>query len=796
MQKTIMSDGCVKVNRFCCFNGASAKIVSALKYVKGVAEQVTGEKFEFLKVESLADAKNGVLFATFSDIEFKGLEKYEQELLGSDGYAVIKAEESLLVLSHEENGVLFGAYGLLEDSLDLVWARGAKEFAFDYLPSKFEIKKFDYVSKSPFRYRVWNMCGTGSTGEGHYDDGSAEYYARNKINGIFHSCDKKWKEYGLKGFGVVAPYANNINFLIESHPEYFMTDIDGKPKQGQAESFINYYNKDVAKIVASRFVEFLNEEQTDKDCVYNLIMPDNPYFNMEVDGEKLSEKPFTTDCGVTVYPTDENYKSTVYFNYMNRVAEEINRLRPNTEIVTFAYLYSEKVPAIKTHENLIVSLAPIYTNEKYAYTDKREGTGNQAIADNIEKWAKVCKKLCIYTYWNSFQGTIYMRPILRQVKENLKWFKKLGVYGLTPEGKLDCSIVENMSEGQKSARKFFDMNEACTFVINKLTFNPELDIDELLNRFAKIVYKEAAEEFLEYYYLIEKGFNHKNAYVWYPTGGDVYNLQFVVEAGIKDSVLCALDRAEKKATTLSVKERISSINATVKEQMRIYGNFVREDAFMTYCDKGEQIILSEKQMDYRNNKDSVWNKTPPLKVLRNYSTMEFYPEQADFECRILCDDKNVYFGYSVLDERIEQVEKRENGHVLLLQNGKPIISYAETYIGGNELNKSVYYGYISGFRQSEKDKGFYRNEGVPKNQGLYVGMKDAYFAKTSINPKERYLFHVQVIPIESLGVTAQDFKPYGSFVYYNDGYGRAGWMGFGLWSKQNFQTIKIRRERT
>ena len=343
-------------------------------------------------------------------------------------------------------------------------------------------------------------------------------------------------------------------------------------------------------------------------------MPDNPYFCVCEKGEKLSDKPFVTDDGVTVYPEDKNYKSTVYFNYMNRVARAVNRMRPNTEILTFAYLYSEAVPAVKTDENLIVSLAPIYTNEKYAYNDTRGGTGNEGIAKNIEGWAKVCKKLCVYTYWNSFQGTIYMRPILKQVKADLTWFKELGVYGLTPEGKVDCSLVDDMSAAQKNSRKFFDMNEACTYVMNRLMWNPTLDVDELLARYAKIVYKEVADEFLEYYYLIEQGFNSKDAYVWYPTGGDVYNLQFIVEAGLKDKVTSALERALAKAVTPTVKSRIESIYQTVKEQTDKYANFVREDGVITKTAASKEEILSQAAMDYKNNPMSVWNKATPLKV--------------------------------------------------------------------------------------------------------------------------------------------------------------------------------------
>ena len=793
MKKSIKIDFLNADFGFFVLKNSHPKIEACVKYCAEVVGKVTG-KTPAVKIGT--PVINSVLFATFDKILLKNSEHELQKkaLIGSDGYAVLYDEGTVYVLSHTVDGVCYGAYGLLEDNLDIVWGRGAEDYAFDYLPTQFVIKKFDYIKKSPFRYRVWNMCGHGSTDKGHYDSGTAACYARNKINGLFHEIDDSWKEYGITGFGVVAPKANNIDDLINDYPEYFMTDVDGTPKRSaNAESFINYYNKDVAKVVAKRFVDFLNSGEADPDCIYNLIMPDNPYFCVCENGIKISDKPFVTDDGVTVYPSDKNYKSTVYFNYMNRVTSEINRLRPNTEVLTFAYLYSEAVPAVKTNENLIVSLAPIYTNEKYAYNDNRGGTGNEEIAKNIENWAKVCKKLCVYTYWNSFQGTIYMRPILKQIKADLLWFQKLGVYGLTPEGKLDCTLLNDMSDDQKNSRKFFDMNEACTFVINKLMWNPSLDEEELLARYAKIVYKEVANEFIEYYRLIEQGFNSKDAYVWYPTGGDVYNLQFVVEAGIKDKVIKVLEQAKEKAVTLTVKSRINSIYETVKAQIDKYADFVREDGYIVKTSASEEEILSQSAMDYRNNPDSVWNKATPMKVLRNYSTMEFYPKEADFECRMLVSGENLYVGYSVKDARVVKTDYDVNGNFRALkENGEQVISYAETYIGGNELNKSVYYGYIIGFCK-QKGGNFYQNDGVPKNVGD-KGLKDEYFVKLSSNLDERYLFHVQVIPITALGVAIEDFKPYGSFVYYNDGHGRAGWMGFGLWSKQNFQTLKITEE--
>lgn len=779
-------------------SNADIAVKTAAQETAVYVNKITGVTPLIKQSENFADVLSGVCFALFSETESllarnKKAQAYQTQLLNTDGFAVVLDNATIYVLSHTPSGVYYGAHDFLEKNADIVWGRGAKEYDADYLPSEeIEICCYDYAEASPFAVRVWNACGKGSEGKDHLDDGTAKYYAKNKINGMFHAIEPYWNAHGLRGVGITVK-ANNIDDLETEHPEYFMTDIDGTPKTHAAEeSFVNYYNEDAAKTVAKRFVDFL--QTADKDTLYSLIMPDSPYFYVKENGKVLSELPFTADDGTVVQPSDKNYKSTVYFNYMNRVVREINRLRPNTDVLTFAYLYSEEVPAIQTDEHLIVSLAPIYTNEKYAYTD-RSCEENAAIAANIEKWSEKCKKLCVYSYWNSFRGTIYMRPILRQIQEDLRWFRKLQVYGITAEGKLDCSLTENASAAQTAARKFFDMNEACTWVVNKLVWNPDQDPYALLTRYAKIVYKEVAQQFLQYYRLIESGFDSQNAYVWYPTGGDVYILQFIVNAGIKDEVLSVLEEAKKTAVSPTVKSRISSIYEIVQEQIKKYADFVKEEATITVTDKTEAEILSEQSLDYKNNPQSVWNEAVPIKVLRDYNTMAFYDPAAQFECRMLYDGTNIYIGYSVQDDTIAKRDTDENGHIRVLrENGERLISYAETYIGGNELNQSTYYGYLSGFRESKENNAFYRNSGAPSRIKEDKGLADTYFVKLSENPEERYYVHVQKIPISALGSKAEDFTPYGSFVYYTNRYGRAGWMGFGLWSKQNFQSFQLRRK--
>ena len=473
---------------------STAVIVSAAESFIETAKKITGAELKIERIKNLTGEENGVVLATFAEAEQLGFSFFgEKEKCKADGFCVKRLGTIVFVLSHTARGVYFGAHDLLEKNADVVWSRGAIEETCEVLPSDFlNFIKTDYIENCPFAVRSWNLCGIGTEGREHADEGTAAYLAKNKCNGVSHLIENNWRKYGLYGAGVALKEVGNLDELAKAHPEYFMTALDGGPMPAHCgwDSFLNYYNEDIAKEFARRLVQGV-ERLGGKD-VGIWIMPDNPYFCMIQDGVKLHEQPFVADDGTRVEPTDKNYKSTVYFNFLNRVMKEANKLRPNTYLQVFAYTYSEQAPAIEIDERLIVALAPIQTNEKYSYTDK-SNHDNDAIRDNIEIWSKKAKKLALYTYWGSFRGTIYSRPSLKVVKENLLWFKKLGVYQIEIEGKVDCSYLEELKPSQKNARKYYDLNEGYIWAMNKLLWNPEEDIEELLARYCKRLQKSGAD---------------------------------------------------------------------------------------------------------------------------------------------------------------------------------------------------------------------------------------------------------------------------------------------------------------
>lgn len=780
---------------FYILDGAS-KIINraALDLVEAI-EKISGAKVKIDKVKSFKGVKNGVILAKFSDGFENEYKKEYEYTFGTDGFAVKEKDGNIYILAHCDSGVFYGAHDFLEKNAPIVWTRGAYEYMVETLKtSTISATVTDFCEKSPFNVRVMNTIGYGTDNVFHGDTGITMTEGRNKIQGVFHHCNDEWYEYAVTGQSLASAEFRTIEEYIDTNPEYFMTDVFGKPRKlvvtspDCLESFVNYYHPEVPKIIARKLAKFLEKCHDGDIAGYN--MPDNPYFFMHHDGVNLHEQPFTTDCGVTVYPDQPNYKSTVYFNFINRLIKELNRIRPNTIIHTQAYMYSEIAPEIKVDDRVVVKFAPLTANMQVALNDPIK-KDNHGVRDNLLKWCQKSNNVAINAYWGSFNGHYYSRPICKVAQQDLKFWRDIGVNGFTPCGRVDCVKMPNMSEKQQTVRKFNDFNETYTWILHKLMWDPDLDIEELKKHYCKIVYKEVADEMLEYFHYIEKGYESVDAFVWWMNGADVLIYQFILKAGVKDGVLNALKRACEKATTPTVKDRVESIYETLSEYIARYENFVDEEGEILWVDGVDP--LDQKNLDYLHNKDSVWNKAKPSTIIKDFFTMEETP--GNIARRMLFDGKNLYFGYTMENSELYREEIIGDKHRLYRKDGTEIGFRAETYIGGNALNTQIYYGYTSGFNAKDTSEQFFINDGSPKKTAHPDGVRTirrVYIDKE--NSANSALQIVQIVPLSALDINIGDFKPYGHFCIFTDRSRKIGWRGFGLWAKQNFSTYKIDRK--
>lgn len=770
---------------FYIFNDCQKPVENAINELVKSINLLTEKNIPIKKIDKLEDAKNGVVFATFSSLPKNYFQDDYNYLSGTDGFAVRKKDDNLYVLSHTPGGVFFGAHDLLEKNADIIWTRAKRGEDTSFIKNQeLILKNYDYCEKPDFITRGWNTCGQGEQGE-HHDLGSIIYLAKNKINAKFELYLDMFSDYGVDVQGRYERIIHNYSEYMESNPEYFMIKENGLPHENRGSiSFINYYNEEIAKVVANRYIElFKTKPHTINQRIYFGI-PDDAFFRMVENGKIISEEPFTTDDGVTVYPEEREYKSTVFYNFLNRVAKNVHKVYPKAKFLVLAYLYCSPCPKCYVDNSIAVGLCPIGLDEHTTYEDNTTKDAIRVL-ETFKSWCKKVPDVFYYSYWQSVRGS-YPRPLAKNVQKNLRYIKQIGIKHLIPEGYLDGA--NHLGKDDK-----FDLNEMYYWLMNKLFWNVESDLDKLTEKYCRLVYGDAQSEMLDFYKLIQQGWDSQDVFVTWCTGNDVYIKKCVIDAGIKDDIIVLLEKALNKPLQNSQKRRIESIYTQMKRQIDNYCGVKNEKAVALYCDMGIDNILSQKELAIEENKDSIWNKTKKLTVFKKFFTFEDYDKISKFNVRMLWDNDNLYIGYQVFDsEIIEDQGLNDYGNpIIIRENGKQVISYAETYLGNEKYIKDHYFGFITGIT---RDKMICVNDGAPNRIPTPQGFRDSFYIHLDDNPEKRYYFHVQTIAWKDLEFDEFPPKPMVSITYYNDRYRFCGWKGQGLWCKSNLEYIELKKD--
>jgi len=709
----------------------------------------------------------------------------------TDGFAYGVRFGRIYITAASSYGIYYGVHRFLEDNADVLWVRGEKDTGTLFnRHGTIEITSDTLLSIPAFKYRGWNLCGQGSRNEHHADDDTMEMLGRNGVNMDYCTYRRMWRHYAIRPFGTSEygrPELNIDEEYIESRPDFFMTNPDGSPKKGRCESFINYFNLECAEAVAKRICGFF-DEHPDAEII-DFSMPDNTYFIMCHKGVNLQEQPYTLPDGRVIEPTAYNFKSTVYWCFMNHLAKIVKAKHPGKLISSLAYIYSEHCPEVDLEDNLIPIFAPI-TGDDHAEICDPCG-GNVQVKRDLEGWSKRTRNLSVYNYWGCFKGDIYSRPIAKKVQNDLKWYRELGVAGLTPEGTVDSSIA-----GTYPNRKW-TMNSLYLWQCAKLFWDPDIDLDALTKRYCRLAYGKSAPFMEEYYRLIQQGWDAKPGVIWYTTGGEQYIKQMILGAGLDAAVLGTLKQALDavgKEDHLT-RARIKPIYDTMCEQIELYRKFKDEDAYAMYTDKGEDILTSDAALliDDGLMENNPWNTATPLTVFMDHRDMTEAPAESKMQARLMWDKQNLYVLYKVYDPDLntEKDPTLPEMNPLMLSSDsffKDSNTFAENYIVANMTNMSTYYSYYSDLGGNHFR---YISDGSIHRDKIQPDWKVRTVVHSDDDPAKRYYVHVQVIPFASLGLDYKTAMPGGMLVHNSKRYGIRSWTAGGLWTSSNFKIFKL-----
>jgi len=684
-------------------------------------------------------------------------------LATSDGFAIRKVDQRIYIFGTEMKGVLNGAYDFLEENAGVLWTRSSTtDLGTLYDPSEtIKITKFDYREKSPFDLRGFNFIGYGANGEYHEDPGTEAMAASNKINAKMAEFANQhlWSRHEQVGIKAVT-LGHNLEYWLPNeeyfadHPDYYNMDVNGEHYIPVADDTqINFYHPDVPGVIAGRVQQYLSEHPIE---YVGIGINDNHYFQQGL----LSSSPFVTADNVVVQPSDPDYKSTVFFSFLNKIAAQVKVTNPGVKITTFAYFFTDIPPRVKLEDNIVVLVAPLSGDDREPFNTSDVNNPNYPHRLKLENWLQNTKNIIMYNYYGSFLSGSYERPIAEKVQADMKYYRNMNVMGVMPEIVMDARIPD------------WSINSLQFWLFQRVMWDPDADLEQLRADYIRKAYGAAAVPMSTYYDLIEQGWNQYDDTIAYNTSTNTYIGKYIIEAGIKDAAQAALNTAWSLADA-QAKARIAPIKTTfervVQEQLDI--PYLEAKAARTTASKSD-IIGGVSDLS-----EGPWAAATPVSEFYVMNTKELAP--VNTKVRLLWDDENLYVGYENFDANIDGIIASDTAPDEWWASGADDDN--ETFITGHPA-AATYYGFFN------NSKGVKVEYSGPNVNSAYNGAWEAY---THVG-EDRWN-SIQVIPFSSIQVDPAITRALQGY-FFRTYHGLEGFYGWGVgavWSSSSFHPILL-----
>lgn len=271
----------------------------------------------------------------------------------------------------------------------------------------------------------------------------------------WHKLDNHDEPFGL--------YVHTFQRLVppdryfKDHPEYFTKGRAGRVPDAQ----LCLTNPDVLKIVVDGLRERMRER------------PNAQYWSVS---QNDTFSPCECDACRAIDSTEGSNSGSV-LSFVNRVAEQF----PDKVISTLAYQYSRAAPKqIIPRDNVNIMLCSIECNRSRPLeTD----SSSASFRKDVEDWTKLTNNIYLWDYVVQFRNLMSPFPNLRVLQPNIRYFVKSGVTAMFEQG---SGSMPN------------EFKELRTYLIAKLMWNPDINVDSLMNDFLKGYYGKAAPFIREY----------------------------------------------------------------------------------------------------------------------------------------------------------------------------------------------------------------------------------------------------------------------------------------------------------
>jgi len=421
--------------------------------------------------------------------------------LGKEGYLIRVLESYLIIAGGRPRGTLYGVYDLLQEH----W--GCRWFTFDtsHIPKKptLTVPALDAVNRPVFEFRNMTIVDMGGAGGGWFAQHLDEKYMARARRNFGHDSEKLARYGGC--FKILPNLGHNYLWVVDpgkygaDHPEYYALEggkrLNYDLSINQVELCLS--NAGTVQAAAETITAWLRRDP-DVDMIFIGQSDTRSYCKCD-NCNAVRKKHGGWDSARRVQiPANlpEDYWNEfggfagLQIEFLNRVAEALEKEFPNTPIGTYAYWHTRQPPqGIKAHRNVVVWYCPwnlFYDPQVvrcYCHSVDSGPVNDDFVNFGAElgAWTRIANHVYVYDYW---LGCWFAQPVnIPTLRRTMRFYRKLGVQGMWLDG----------SRGVPAGFEWLTL-----WLWFQLAWNPDFDVDQGIDEFCSAYYGAAAPYVKQY----------------------------------------------------------------------------------------------------------------------------------------------------------------------------------------------------------------------------------------------------------------------------------------------------------
>ncbi len=258
--------------------------------------------------------------------------------------------------------------------------------------------------------------------------------------------------------------------LFKQHPDYFPL-IGGKRVTGYVQRCLTAPG--IVELTAKNMIKWMDSEPLQK--YFALGQNDYENYCMCPNCSKIME--------------EEGSPAGLYIQYVNKVAEIVEKKHPDKYIITFAYSFTEKPPKfVKPRHNVFIQLAPIDICVSHPFTSCSD-PASEKFRERLDGWSRLTDRMSVWHYVTDFRNLLMPFPDFKEFTADIKTYHQKGVRGIFFQG----SGGHGPGSGDADLR---------AWVMARMLWNPYQDANKLVNEYLHGVYGKAFKPMRDYYDLM------------------------------------------------------------------------------------------------------------------------------------------------------------------------------------------------------------------------------------------------------------------------------------------------------